>query len=204
MLPFLSSGKSTPNLEFPILISWNMQQLRTAPNGAGCHISSLLPDLPRWEIRIHHSSRASKIQLCQSLSGNGNKQKLWDHHWNLVEGGIERQRGIPVLQHPILSHTPFSQKETCNCPHCEAMRSWPKPQELPALEQMYSTCLACIPNETNIDSFDALTSKQSIRSTRNKQSSEKTSPYSLNSTPLLQGHSILSWDPHKGYPSAEW
>lgn len=200
MLPFLSSGKSTPNLELPILISWNMQQLRMVQAATFRVCYRTCQDGKSESITLHELQRFNSVNLFQATETNKNFETTTGILWKVA---LKDNEGF--LCSSIQScHTLHFHKKRLAIAHCEAMRSWPKPQELPALEQMYSLCLACIPNETNIDSFDALKSKQSIRSTRNKQSSEKASPYSLNSTPLLQGHSILSWDPHKGYPSAEW
>ena len=149
------------------MISWNMQQLRMvkAATFRGCYRTC--QDGKSESITLE-LQRFNSVNLFQATETNKNFETTTGI---LLKVALKENEGflcaIQFCHHTLHFHNRDLQ-----------MRSWPKLQECPALEQMYSFCLACRESfatsqtkQTSTERLDmALKSKQSTRSTRNKQS----------------------------------
>lgn len=84
MLPLLSSGKSTPNLELPILISWNMQQLRMVQAATFRVCYRTCQDGKSESITLHELQRFNSVNLFQATETNKNFETTTGILWKVA------------------------------------------------------------------------------------------------------------------------
>ena len=108
MLPFLSSGKSTPNLELPILISWNMQQLRMVQAATFRVCYRTCQDGKSESITLHELQRFNSVNLFQATETNKNFETTTGI---LLKVALKDNDGFLCSSFNLVTHSIFTKRD---------------------------------------------------------------------------------------------